>query len=134
MRVGLSASSVFERVRRLERSGAILGYRAIIDASALGARFDAWIEATLPVGSRSVVAGFIDLLIAAPEVISAHQMARSEDFLLHVQTRSAADWRDFLARTERTGIDLSVVRTALVTDCIKAPVAYQPNARQQRAF
>ena len=33
-RAGLSASSVHERVRKLERTGAIRGYRAIIDPDA----------------------------------------------------------------------------------------------------
>ena len=35
-RVGLSPSAVADRVRRLEESGAILGYRAELDARSLG--------------------------------------------------------------------------------------------------
>jgi Lrp/AsnC family leucine-responsive transcriptional regulator len=34
--VGLSAPSVHDRVRRLERSGAITGYSAVVDAHAVG--------------------------------------------------------------------------------------------------
>ena len=35
-RVGLSASSVHQRVRRLEEAGVIHGYRAVVDPEALG--------------------------------------------------------------------------------------------------
>ncbi len=35
-RVGLAASSVHERVRKLEASGTIRGYRAIVDPEAIG--------------------------------------------------------------------------------------------------
>ncbi len=34
--VGLSAPSVHDRVRRLERSGALLGYTAVVDPAAVG--------------------------------------------------------------------------------------------------
>jgi Lrp/AsnC family transcriptional regulator, leucine-responsive regulatory protein len=45
-RAGLSASSVHERVRKLERSGAIRGYRAIVDPDAMGLFVTALIAVT----------------------------------------------------------------------------------------
>lgn len=46
-RVHLSATSVAERVRRLERDGVIAGYQALIDASSLGRDLRAVVELSL---------------------------------------------------------------------------------------
>ena len=42
--VGLSSSAVKRRVDRLERSGVIVGYAAIVDPAAVGDRLEAFIE------------------------------------------------------------------------------------------
>ncbi|MCW5851510.1 MAG: Lrp/AsnC family transcriptional regulator [Anaerolineae bacterium] len=41
---GLTASSVYERVRKLEERGVILGYRALVDPAALGQTITAFIR------------------------------------------------------------------------------------------
>ena len=51
-RVGLSASSVHDRVRKLEAAGVIRGYRAVVDPEALGLFVTALIAAT-PLDPRS---------------------------------------------------------------------------------
>jgi Lrp/AsnC family transcriptional regulator, leucine-responsive regulatory protein len=45
--VHLSASSVGERVKRLERTGVISGYQAVVDAAALGRGLRAVVELSL---------------------------------------------------------------------------------------
>ena len=45
-RVGMSASAVHERVRKLEQSGVIRSYRAVVDPEALGLFVTALIAAT----------------------------------------------------------------------------------------
>jgi Lrp/AsnC family transcriptional regulator, leucine-responsive regulatory protein len=45
--VHLSATSVAERVKRLERNGVITGYRAVLDPAAIGRGFQAVVEVQL---------------------------------------------------------------------------------------
>jgi DNA-binding Lrp family transcriptional regulator len=46
-RVGLTVSPAHRRARDLERSGAIVGYRAIVDPKALGLGFEALVFVTM---------------------------------------------------------------------------------------
>ena len=57
-RVGLSLSPCHRRLRALERSGAISGYHAHLDANALGLTFEALVFVTMRRGDRATVDAF----------------------------------------------------------------------------
>jgi DNA-binding Lrp family transcriptional regulator len=86
-RVGLSLSPCHRRVRALEESGAIRGYRAQLDATLLGLNFSALVFATLREGNQQSVAAFEASLIAIPEVVNAQRLFGEPDYLLHVVAR-----------------------------------------------
>jgi Lrp/AsnC family leucine-responsive transcriptional regulator len=83
--VGLSGPAIYERVRKLERQGAIRGYRAILDAEALGAAVLAFVEVDVRAGAAS------DLLVsleAQDEVLEAHRVFGYDGLLLKVAAAS----------------------------------------------
>lgn len=86
-RVGLSLSPCHRRVRVLEESGAIQGYRAQLDPGTLGLNFAAVVFATLREGDRDAVAAFEAALIDIPQVIEAQRLFGEPDYLLHVVAR-----------------------------------------------
>ncbi|MGW8461523.1 Lrp/AsnC family transcriptional regulator [Pseudomonas sp. CLCA07] len=83
-RVGLSLSPCHRRVRALEESGVLLGYRAQLDPCALGFNFSAMVFATLREGNRQAVAAFEAALIEIPQVVDAQRLFGEPDYLLHV--------------------------------------------------
>jgi DNA-binding Lrp family transcriptional regulator len=86
-RVGLSLSPCHRRVRALEESGVLLGYRAQLDPTALGLNFSAMVFATLREGDRRAVEAFETALIDIPQVVDAQRMFGEPDYLLHVITQ-----------------------------------------------
>lgn len=86
-RVGLSLSPCHRRVRALEDSGVLLGYRAQLDPSALGLNFSAMVFATLREGDRKAVEAFETALVDIPEVVDAQRLFGEPDYLLHVITQ-----------------------------------------------
>ncbi len=120
-RVGLSQSACSERVSRLRKRGVIAGYRAVIDWSALGAGFDAWVEITLDRQPDGVGPAFGAFLRASACIVSAHRLAQANAYLVHVVGVSACAWRDFLAAAEAKGFALSVSRLSVVMECVKTP-------------
>lgn len=85
--VGLSLSPCHRRVRALEESGVLLGYRAQLDPSALGLNFSAMVFATLREGDRKAVEAFETALIDIPQVVDAQRLFGEPDYLLHVITQ-----------------------------------------------
>ncbi|AYC32777.1 Lrp/AsnC family transcriptional regulator [Pseudomonas cavernae] len=86
-RVGLSLSPCHRRVRTLEESGAIQGYRAQLDPVTLGLNFSAVVFATLREGDRNAVAAFEAALIDIPQIVEAQRLFGEPDYLLHVVAR-----------------------------------------------
>lgn len=83
-RVQLSVSPCHRRLRALEQSGAIRGYRAILDPAAVGLGFEALVFASLDHGDRGTVAAFEDAIAAIPEVTEAQRLFGDPDYLLRV--------------------------------------------------
>jgi DNA-binding Lrp family transcriptional regulator len=89
-RVRLSVSPCHRRLRELERSGAIRGYRAIVDPAAVGLNFEAIVFATLSQGDHDTVAAFEDELVTIPEVLQAQRLFGDPDYLLRVMAADLA--------------------------------------------
>ena len=108
-RVGLSASAVKRRVDRLRASGAITGFTATVDPSALGWTTEAYVE--LFCRGRTSPSELGAALTKYPEVTGACTITGEADALLHIR---AADVRHFEQVVERIGAEPFVVRTRSV--------------------
>ena len=65
--VGLTSSSVFERVKKLEKKGVIRGYAAVIDPAAVGRPITAFIR--LMIGAQRGQRTVADTCRDEPEVL-----------------------------------------------------------------
>ena len=92
-RVGLSVSPCHRRLRELERSGAIRGYRAIVDADALGLPFEALVFVTMRQEDRETLLGFEEGVAAIPHVVQAQRLFGDPDYLLRVVTTDLAAYQ-----------------------------------------
>jgi Lrp/AsnC family leucine-responsive transcriptional regulator len=83
--VSMSPSAVTERVRRLEESGVIAGYSAVVDPDRLGLDILAFVRLRYPTGNYKP---FHDLVAVTPEIIEAHHVTGEDCFILKVVARS----------------------------------------------
>jgi Lrp/AsnC family leucine-responsive transcriptional regulator len=94
--VGLSPSTVHERIRKLEHAGVIRGYRAELDPEALGLFVTALVSVT-PLDPRQPD-DLPDRVREFPEVEDCHSVAGDENYVLKVRTRTTTELEDFLHR------------------------------------
>ncbi|MFI0738522.1 Lrp/AsnC family transcriptional regulator [Streptomyces sp. NPDC021100] len=85
-RVRLSVSPCHRRLRELERSGAIRGYRAVVDPRALGLAFEALVFITMHQEDRETVSDFERAVAAVPQVVRAERLFGDPDYMLRVVT------------------------------------------------
>ncbi|MEU7141317.1 Lrp/AsnC family transcriptional regulator [Nocardia sp. NPDC046473] len=83
-RVRLSLSPCHRRLRELEKSGVIRGYRALVDAAAVGLTFEALVFVTMRQEDRTTVAAFEQAVAEIPHVLQAQRLFGDPDFLLRV--------------------------------------------------
>jgi Lrp/AsnC family leucine-responsive transcriptional regulator len=112
-RVGLSASSVHDRVRKLEASGVIGGYRAVVDPQAVGLMVTALIAVT-PLDPQQPD-DLPERLADVPEVEDCLSVAGEANYVLKVRTRNTTDLEELIRRLRdkagvatRTTIALSI--------------------------
>ncbi|QFT64449.1 Lrp/AsnC family transcriptional regulator, leucine-responsive regulatory protein [Roseivivax halotolerans] len=96
-RIGLSKSPTQARLKRLEESGTILGYRAILDPIRLGLDHVAFVEVRLHDTSEAALAAFNEAVARIPEIEQAHLIAGNFDYLLKVRTPDMRRYRRVLA-------------------------------------
>ena len=95
-RIGLSKSPTQARLKRLEETGVIAGYRAMLDPIAMGLAHVAFVEVRLSDTREAALQAFNRAVLAVPEIEECHMMASSFDYLLKVRTSDIADYRRFL--------------------------------------
>lgn len=86
-KVGLSLSPCHRRVKSLEETGIISGYRAQVDTARLGLSFSVIVFVSLEKADRQAVSSFEKAVVDVPEVISAQRLFGNPDYMLHVLTR-----------------------------------------------
>jgi Lrp/AsnC family leucine-responsive transcriptional regulator len=94
-RVGLSPSPCLRRVRRLEETGVIRGYRALIDPAAVGRGLRVFAGVRLVRHGRTEVLAFERAVIRLPEVVHCHHVTGNYDYLLHVEVADLPAYEDF---------------------------------------
>jgi Lrp/AsnC family transcriptional regulator, leucine-responsive regulatory protein len=95
-KVGLSPSSCWTRVRKLESEGAIERYAAIISHAALGWASFVFVEITLEKHDDKVLDRFGAAVARMPEVVEADLVTGEYDYLIKVAVRDNADYERFL--------------------------------------
>ena len=85
--LGLSPSAMLGRVRRLERSGAIRGYHAVIDPSVLGITVRAFVVVRLREHSEQSISGFEERIKHVAGVRACYHVTGQFDMLLELALR-----------------------------------------------
>ncbi|MFI7742875.1 Lrp/AsnC family transcriptional regulator [Kocuria rhizosphaericola] len=99
-RVGLSTSAVQARMRKLESSGVIVGYHAILDPEAIGKPLSAFIEIT-PLDPRQPD-NAPELLEPLTEIEACHSVAGDAAYMLFVRVASPKALEDLVNNVRHT--------------------------------
>jgi DNA-binding Lrp family transcriptional regulator len=118
-RVGISAPPCLRRVKRLEDSGIIRGYRALINAPALGQEVVAFCLIGLHHQSDAELKLFSERTRGWPIVRQAWMVSGESDFLLHCVTPNLAAFQGFVIEKLTSTPNVDTVRTALTIRQIK---------------
>jgi Lrp/AsnC family transcriptional regulator, leucine-responsive regulatory protein len=117
----LSPSPCLRRLRSLEGEGVISGYRAVLDRASLGLGLTVFVELKVEGHSDRSAAAISERLTAAPEVVSAHIVSGSADFLLEVVVADLAAYERLMFETLLKLPNVSDVRSNFALRTVKPP-------------
>lgn len=97
--VGLSVTPCIERVKKLEKEGAINGYTALINPEYLDAALVVFVQIRLNRTSQKRFDTFREAVVALPEVQECYLVAGTFDYLIKARVADMAAYRVFLGET-----------------------------------
>ncbi len=100
--VGLTTSTVFERIKKLEKKGIIQRYVAIVDPELLGKSITAFIRLIIGTAPGEDYAAckhdFVTRCLAEPDILECHSVAGEECYLLKVRVANTGELEKLLER------------------------------------
>ena len=118
-RIDLSKSPTQARLKRLEKKGVILGYRALIDPIRMGIDHVAFVEVRLTDTREKALSAFNAAIAKIPEIEQAHLIAGNFDYLMKIRTKSMKHYRRVLAEKISTLPYVSNTSTYVAMQAVK---------------
>ncbi|TMA20581.1 MAG: Lrp/AsnC family transcriptional regulator [Deltaproteobacteria bacterium] len=132
--VGLSQPSVADRIRKLDASGAVVGYVARLDPRAMGNDIRAFVGVRIshPRHHEPFARRILDL----PEVLECHRVAGLDSYLLKVVTRDTESLDRLISDSLRRIAGVTRTHTTVVLSAVKeetrVPLQQQPETESRR--
>ncbi len=126
-KVGLSAPSVIERIKKLEDSEVIIGYRAIVNARRLGKDVTAFIGVSI--NHPKLIDEFEQDIAGLEDVLECHHVTGQHTLLLKVKTQSTSTLEDLISTIRSIeGVDRTETMVVLSTHGERTQVSVQYDA------
>jgi Lrp/AsnC family leucine-responsive transcriptional regulator len=130
--IGLSPAPTLERVKKLETSGMIKSYHAVINANKLGLGFSALIQISLTRQINNAIKNFTKAISEIPEVTQCLQVTGNFDYQLLVIVKDIPAFErliaDKLSKIEEIGQMQTMVVLSTIKDSKILPVDYKKPA------
>lgn len=117
--VCLSVSPTWERVKRLEEMGVILGYKADIDWNSIFKSSQVIVEVRLDRHTAYDMQRFEQRIAKAPEITQCYATGGGVDYFMHVQAEDIDHYQRFIDDLLNENIGIDRYFTYIVTKTIK---------------
>jgi len=118
-KVRLSTTPIHERLKRLEASGIIDHYSAVINTNKLGQFIVFFVNVVLKEHSTRLGGKFIEKITSFPEVVEFYTIGGEHDFMIKVIVPDMASYRRFFVEQLGEIPNIAKLQSIIVLDTIK---------------
>ena len=94
--IGLTVTPVHERIKKLEKSGVILAYKARLDLNVLGKELLVFCQVSIKDHSKENLLHFEQKVLDLDEVVSCYHVSGKHDYMLKVVQSNMQEYRNFI--------------------------------------
>jgi Lrp/AsnC family transcriptional regulator, leucine-responsive regulatory protein len=94
--IGLSPAPTLERVKKLENSGVIKSYHALVDLTSVGLGVSTFVTVSLKGHNKENINKFIKEIKNVPEVIECHHVTGQYDFILRMVSSDIPSYQNLM--------------------------------------
>jgi Lrp/AsnC family leucine-responsive transcriptional regulator len=125
-RLNLSATPVYERIRRLENEGVIKKYVALVDREKIGKDLMVLCNIRLKEHAREAGAKFVKAIVSFSEVVECLNISGDYDFLIKVVVSDMREYQSFIMNKLAGLENIGSTQSIFVMGEIKSETAYEP--------
>jgi Lrp/AsnC family transcriptional regulator, leucine-responsive regulatory protein len=96
LKIGLTQTPTYERIKRLEKDGVITNYIAVLDKEKVGFTIEVFCQVTLLVHSKDMITRFENAINKLDEVMECFHVAGNYDYLLKIIVKDMNCYQAFL--------------------------------------
>ncbi|HWL80534.1 MAG TPA: Lrp/AsnC family transcriptional regulator [Roseomonas sp.] len=123
---GISPSPCWTRVRRLEQTGVIEGYVALLSQAALGLPDTIFVEIMMEKHDEAALTRFEQAVQDMPEVLECHLTTGEYDYLIKAAVSGTAGYEALLREKLHRLPGVRHTRTAVALRCLKRSLSPMP--------
>lgn len=123
-KMNLTKTPVYERIKKLEKSGVIDKYVAVVNREKLDSNMVVFCTVTLDSQKLEQINIFNDAISKIPEVVECYLMGGSNDFLLKVVVKDLNEYHLFSSGKLAALPNLSQIRSTFVLNEIKKSTVF----------
>ena len=96
VKLNLSVTAVYERIKKLEREGIIQNYVALINRSKVNKGFVVFCHIKIIQHTREFLTKFESQVVKLSEILECHHVSGDYDYILKIAVRDMEEYREFL--------------------------------------
>ena len=104
LKLNLSVTAVYERIKKLEREGIIDKYVVLVNRSKVDKGFVVFCHLKLIQHTREFLTKFESEVVKLPEILECHHVSGDYDYILKIAVKDMEAYREFLV-TKLTTLD-----------------------------
>ncbi len=94
--IGLSPAPTLERVKKLENSGVIKSYHAVVSPAAIGLGVSTFVMVSLKGHNKENIVRFTKAIAEIPEVVECHHVTGQADFILRIVSTDIPSYQNLM--------------------------------------
>lgn len=122
--LNLSATAIYERIKKFERDGVIKGYVAILDEFNIDKGFVVFCHIKLLQHSREYLTIFEEEVAKLSEVLECYHVSGDYDYILKVQVKDMPAYREFMVTKLTTLKHIGSTHSTFMINKVKHTTAF----------
>lgn len=120
LKLNLTSTPIFERIKRLESDGYIESYKAILNRKKIGLSLLTFCNVSLKSHEASYISKFEKDILQFDEVIECYHTAGTYDYLIKVMVKDMDEYQYFVAKKLASIENIGQVQSAFVMTEVKS--------------
>lgn len=117
--IGLSPAPTLERVKKLEKSGIIKGYQAVLDLYRLGLGTETFMQVSLAYNKQNAIDNFMEQIAKMDEIIECYQITGASDFILRILVKDVSAYEQLVREKLSHVTEITNMQTMVILSTIK---------------